>query len=299
MNCLKLGHFFLRDCKSSHHCRHCQKTHHTLLHVDAQSPHTNSPPTVSSNTSAGSLTDTLLMTCQVHVGSKVKARALLDPASSSSFISERLVQGLGIPRSRSEIMISGVAGLRSSSPFRSVATVTISPTYSLRWLSFSTFVVPRVTSDLPLNPVELKTSWTHLNDLQCADPHFDTPSRIDMLLGVDVYIDSLLHGWRSGLPDSPVAFQTIFGWVLAGRTQSSPSHVVASHHISVASLNDDLLCKFWEIKEVSSMRELLSMEGQGVVNHRNRIARILMGDLKYPFLDERARKHWVNLGHRH
>ena len=101
MNCLKSGHF-LNECKSSHYCRICQKPHHTLLHIDPQEP--NPPPVVSSNTSTGTIPDTctLLMTCQVFVrapdGSKVKVRALLDSASSSSFISERLVQNLCIPR---------------------------------------------------------------------------------------------------------------------------------------------------------------------------------------------------------
>ena len=98
MNCLKAGHF-LKECKSSHHCRSCQKPHHTFLHIDARE--TNPPSVISSNTSMGTLPDTLLMTCQVLVqgpdGSKVKARALLDSASSSSFISECLVQSLSIP----------------------------------------------------------------------------------------------------------------------------------------------------------------------------------------------------------
>ena len=119
MNCLKSGHF-LKECKSSHHCRSCQKPHHTLLHVDAQEP--NPQSVVSSNISTGAILDTLLMTCQVLVrapdGSKVKVRALLDSASSSSFVSERLVRNLCIPRSRYKITVSGVAGLTSPSPLR-------------------------------------------------------------------------------------------------------------------------------------------------------------------------------------
>lgn len=124
-------------------------------------------------------------------GSRVKARALLDPASSSSFVSEHLVQGLGIPRSHSSITVSGVAGLCSSTPFKSVVNVSISPTHSpTRQLSLSAVVVPRVTSDLPLSPVKMKDSWTHLDGLHLADPSFHTPGRIDLLLGVDVYVDS-------------------------------------------------------------------------------------------------------------
>ena len=266
MNCLKSGHY-LKDCKSSHFCRNCQRPHHTLLHVDVRGP--DSPLSVTSNTSIGVMTDMLLMTCQVSVqapdGSKMKARALLDPASSSSFISERSVQSLGIPRSRNNITVSGVAGLASPSPF---ATLTITPSHSSnRWVSFTAIVVPCVTSDLPLSPVSLKPEWTHLQGLPLADPQFGTPGRIDLLLGVDVYVDSLLHGRRSGPPNSPVAFKTIFGWVLAGRTQYTSSHHVTSHHISTVPSDNDILRKFWEIEEPVPDNIPLSLEDQGVMSH--------------------------------
>ena len=220
MNCLKSEHY-LKDCKSSHFCRNCQRPHHTLLHVDVRGP--DSPLSVTSNTSISVMTDMLLMTCQVLVqapdGSKMKAWALLDPTSSSSFISERLVQSLGIPRPRNNITVSGVAGLASSSSFKSIATLTITLSHSSNhWVSFTAIVVPCVTSDLPLSPVSLKPEWTHLQGLPLADQQFGTPGRIDLLLGVDVYVDSLLYGQRSGPPNSPVAFKSIFGWVLAGRT---------------------------------------------------------------------------------
>ena len=42
VNCLKLGHF-VKQCKSLHHCKTCQKPHHTLLHID-------NTPTLSSST---------------------------------------------------------------------------------------------------------------------------------------------------------------------------------------------------------------------------------------------------------
>ncbi len=265
MNCLRSGHF-LDKCRSVHHCKRCQKPHHTLLHVDVQETNTSEtsvPSTVSSNTSMSTLPETLLMTCQVMVkapdGSKVKARALLDSASTSSFVSERLVQGLGIPRSRQRITVFGVAGLSSTSPFKSVVTVDILPTNPMHdvQLPVVAVVVPRVTCDLPLNPVHSKPDWAHLDGIPLADPLYDTPGHIDLLLGVDVYVQSLLNGRRSGPPDSPVAFETIFGWVIAGRTQSQQlSHYVMSHHVSTVPEVDELLRKFWEVEELGSGYQL-------------------------------------------
>lgn len=146
-----------------------------------------------------------------------------------------------------------------------MSTIQITPVHrSDQKISFAAIVVPRVTSDLPLNPVSLRPEWTHLQNITLANADFDTPGRIDLLLGVDVYVDTVLHGRQHGPPNSPVAFNTIFGWVLAGRTQPKTQHQVLSHHVSVS--DDDTLRRFWELEEMSCS-ESVSDEEQGVVNH--------------------------------
>ena len=188
------------------------------------------------------------MTCEVNInGSTVKARALLDSASSASFISERLAQSLSLSRSPLSARISGVAGLIHKSPLQSVATFTVSPTRNLsKKFTVTAVVVPRVTCDLPQHPISFDPSWKHLHQLPMADPHFGVPSRIDILLGVDVFVDSLLNGRKVGPPGSPVAIETIFGWVLAGRTESlNPHSRIATHHTAILA-GDDLLRLFWK-----------------------------------------------------
>ena len=70
---------------------------------------------VSSNASAGSnVPNTLLMTCQVQIqapdSTSVKARALLDSGSTMSFVSERIVQSLGL-----RLTVSGIGGMSTKS----------------------------------------------------------------------------------------------------------------------------------------------------------------------------------------
>ena len=53
LNCLHPGDF-VKNCKSLHHCRRCQKPHHTLLHVDQpviqfSPPSSSHPSTVINN----------------------------------------------------------------------------------------------------------------------------------------------------------------------------------------------------------------------------------------------------------
>ena len=107
-------------------------------------------------------------------------------------------------------------------------------------------MVPCITCDLPLQPVPFDSKWTHLSSLKLADPDFGHPGKIDVLLGVDVYAETL-HGWRSGPSDSPAAFETRFGWVLSGSTSNmhvSSHHGVASFHSQLVASGDELLCKF-------------------------------------------------------
>ena len=88
-------------------------------------------------------------------------------------------------------------------------------------LDVSAIVVPHVTQHLPVQPVHLKSSWSHLSGLRLADPDFSWPGKIDILLGVDLYASVILQGRRSGPPGTPIALETKFGWVYTCR-QSQP-----------------------------------------------------------------------------
>ena len=244
MNCLRPGHY-AKQCTSLGKCRRCQRPHHTLIHNEAVAGQSDASPQASTvtttaytNAATGFTSNTLLMTCQLLVhspdGATLKARALLDSASSTSFISERLTQALRLPKSSQSIRISGIAGLSHRSPLHSTVSFDISPTSCKDdKINVSAVAVPRVTSDLPLQPIPLNATWSHLSGLPLADPDFGRPGRIDVLLGVDVYIDVVKHGRRTGPPNSPVAFETKFGWVLAGRTKvPASSHHATSYHVS-------------------------------------------------------------------
>ena len=216
-------------------------------------------------------TDSLLMTCHVTVNSPngltTTARGLLDSASSVSFITERLAQHLHLPRSRQSAQISGVTGLSRHS--QSVASLSVSSTYShSEQIPVTAIVAPKITCDLPMHKVSLQPHWKHLSGLQLSDPTFGKPDRIDLLLGVDVFCEVMKHGRQRGAQGSPTAFETTFGWVLAGSYVPPiiPSFHVVSLHTSVLS-GDDLLKRFWEIEERINNAPILSAEESRVVKH--------------------------------
>ena len=227
---------------------------------------------VTSNVATGLASDSLLMTCRVLIhspnGSVMKVRAILDSASSASFISERLTHLLEFPHTRRNVRISGVAGLSHGTLSHSVVQFALLPVQSPTDKSqVSAIVIPRVTCDLPVKPVTPKLSWDHLSDIPLADPDFGRPGRIDLFLEVDIFVTSLLHGRRVGSPGSPTALETIFGWVLAGLVESQGHRRHVTTHHAFATTGDDLLHKFWEIEETPGNHILCSLEEQTVLSH--------------------------------
>ncbi len=293
INCLKPGHYVKR-CTSSQRCRRCQKPHHTLLHVEVQpetrepppTPPTSAPPSAPSP-SPPNLTNLpshvaqgnsktrqpLLMTCRILVSSPdgftTQARAMLDSASSSSFVSERLAQHLRLPRSGRLVQITGIGGVSHNSVNQSVSHFRISPVWRGDGgsMEVEAIVLPKVTLNVPVHPVSYDSEWHHLSGIQLADPDFGTPGRVDVLLGVDVFTSVLLHGRRHGPSGSPVALETLFGWVLAGgmKPDQSPTQVTASH-ASVLT-GDDLLRKFWETEELDAGNPTPTIEEKSVTDH--------------------------------
>ena len=221
MNCLKPDHY-VKQCKSLHRCRKCQKPHHTLLHVENKEPRpppqstaTHVPdPTINPvpvHATTGVTSNSLLMMCRILVdalhGTSVEARALLNYASSASSISEHLTQTLCLPRSSQNVRISGVAGLSHGSPSQSIINFSVSSKPFEKKINVTAIIVQCVTCDLPLHLVPF--------DMHLTNPTFGHPGRINILLGVDVFTQVLLQGRQIGPPGSPVAFETVFGWVLA------------------------------------------------------------------------------------
>ena len=218
----------------------------------------------------------LLMTTRVLItapdGSSVETRALLDNASSASFISERLANSLSLPRASQSIRVSGIGGMSHKPPLQSVVQFQLSSLHpGGRKINVTAIVVPKVTCDLPMSPITFRMNWTHLSELPLADPGFTQPGRIDVLLGADIYVDVLRHGRRDGPPNSPTAFETDLGWVLCGNTGSALTSTQANVHVTTFHTSaipcDDVLRRFWELEEAPSQQACLSAEERMVVRH--------------------------------
>ena len=125
---------------------------------------------------------------------------------------------------------------------QSVTRFTVSATHSpKRKFIVNAFIVPQVTCELPAHPVSAKRNWKHLEGLRLADPEYNKPGRIDVLLGVEVFLEAMHQGRRHGPSNSPTATNTEFGWVLAGNVGSPLETPVITTHFSSVLSGDDLI----------------------------------------------------------
>ncbi|XP_073950871.1 uncharacterized protein [Choristoneura fumiferana] len=93
-------------------------------------------------------------------------------------------------------------------------------------------------------------NWEHLKELQLADPTYNQPGHIDILLGVEVYNEVIQPGLVKGDSGSPIALKTHLGWILSGKVRVSEGAKRLQPHVSL-HLNVELntmLRKFWELE---------------------------------------------------
>ncbi|KAH1027866.1 hypothetical protein HUJ05_001297 [Dendroctonus ponderosae] len=89
-------------------------------------------------------------------------------------------------------------------------------------------------------------------ELKLADPAFNMPSKIDMLIGASVFFELLSIGQFKLGKNLPILQKTILGWIITGRITSA--HNEADSFLSQCLMSkmtvERQLEKFWEVEEV-------------------------------------------------
>ncbi|KOC58845.1 hypothetical protein WH47_01707 [Habropoda laboriosa] len=274
-NCLNTGHRSV-DCTRGI-CKKCSKKHNTLLHVDhvgntSSSVRTNPPPSENqrSNVNAHVVSDlshesltvqtiisnledkvTMLATAIVHIkdnrGVKQECRVLLDSGSQSHFISEALVNKLGLHRDRINIRVSGISKLARNIEYQ-IHTNIISR-FNGSNKSVSCLVLPTVTENVPNRPID-SSLIPMPTKIMLADPQFNVPREIDMIIGGGLFWKLLCVGRQSLGPKHRSIQKTQLGWIVVGNLELSSSIAetrTICHLVTNEQLHDQLV-KFWEIE---------------------------------------------------
>ncbi|XP_029170330.1 uncharacterized protein LOC114940017 [Nylanderia fulva] len=257
-NCL--GRHQLSECSSKKTCTTCGSRHHSSLHDAFCNAKTATTSHLAQGSHPASVT-VLLATARVRVldghGSWHSARALIDQGSESSIISERLVQRLRLPRMPAAVSVYGL-GEKKTGVAKGKVQLTFRAHNGDQSNSVAALILPKLTLFAGGCRQSLQ-SWTHLKDLELADPEFRSADPVDLLLGADVYGVIIREGLKKGSHQEPVAQQTSLGWILSGTiNENARGHRVATHHCQI---EEDITClvrRFWEQEEVRRPSPILT-----------------------------------------
>ncbi|GIY83401.1 uncharacterized protein LOC103569155 [Caerostris darwini] len=100
--------------------------------------------------------------------------------------------------------------------------------------------------------------------LQSADVNYHQPGPIDIRLGVDVFGEIMLSGHLNVPRQSRSALESIFGWVILGKTKGDSQTVISNHaRCNVVEFQFD---KFGQLEEISNIKPY-TQEEMACENH--------------------------------
>ncbi|XP_058840942.1 uncharacterized protein LOC131696416 [Topomyia yanbarensis] len=276
-NCLRVGHRST-ECNCEKTCLKCKMKHHTMLHDETlkqnlteqencvSRPNNTSmvprPINESSSTSSEqsrnklacnhsqAIKTVMLLTAVVNVrdrnGSVLPCRTLLDNGSQVNLISESMVNRLGLERKPVCIPITGIGSSKTYA--RDIILAEVRSRINNFTMEIECLVVPKVTGIIPTTKIDT-SSWPIPADFQMADPQFNIPNHIDMLIGVSKFFRLLKSGFFQIADDLPDLQETHFGWVVAGDVRDSFSGQQFAHSVTIDQILETIQ-RFWALEEV-------------------------------------------------
>ncbi|XP_050532284.1 uncharacterized protein LOC126900516 [Daktulosphaira vitifoliae] len=170
-------------------------------------------------------------------------------------MTEHCVNLLMLKKCPSSVKITTFAN-QTSATVRGKSNVTLVPRDSQSpSLCIEALIVAHITGTTPQTSL-IHGNWPHLKNLSLADPLYNVPGSIDLLLGADILPEIFLDGKMSGKPGQPIAMETIFGWTLMGPVEQCNKLEITSLNITVSETLDTTLKKFWDLEEIPFTRHL-------------------------------------------
>ncbi|XP_071055150.1 uncharacterized protein [Onthophagus taurus] len=272
-NCLSSKHF-THKCTSNRRCLQCKSNHHTLLHLKKSTEAAVHVGTIGyhkkAENSNKNLTSVILPTVIIRIqdrfGKFHLTRALIDSGSMSNFITDRLSKRLQLPRSYHTSL--EIRGLNSMSSICNKGTVDcyIQPCHSnTPSFDLKAVITPTICADQPPSSFYINTH-KFLQNLTFHRDQYSNIKEIDLLIGAELVPQLLIGGRVMGGPDDPVAIESVFGWILMGRSTSSSTNSL----ITCLSIDDvsfeNTIQKFWELESLPT-KTITCSEDQQCEDH--------------------------------
>ena len=173
------------QCNKKIICDICKGYHNTLLHNGKME---NNQSKSISNYTNNNENETILATAMVEVKTNdeeyILVRALIDSGSQSTLVSKETAQKLRLPRKKSHTIIHGIS--TSQVVAKHKLLISLKPRYSSNFkVDVEAIVMPKLNKSLPNKSFEMPS--TKLKKYLLADPNFNISSRIDIIIGADMF----------------------------------------------------------------------------------------------------------------
>ena len=275
-NCLR-GNHHVQNCISGG-CRKCGQRHNSLIHFDNPVSNNHSNSNFSNKQShSNPSTSTQISNYQLLIPSQVvlatavvdavdnqgishPCRIMLDGGSQPHVITERFANKLGLKKISVDVPLGAIDNL--STTIKHVTNAKIKSRYINSECDLSLFVVQTIGTTMPSIPID-RSSFSTPQDLFLADPNFQTPAEVDIILGAQYFYHFMGSG-KIPIEGHPAVFQeTDFGWVVAGTFNHK--HTKKSK-ISCNNMNFSELPLLWDLNS-ASVAPLRSREEEACEKH--------------------------------
>ena len=314
INCLKKGHT-VSSCRAMN-CKICKRPHHSLLHRNTNNPfnkNNNNNGNASSNVcqndnsasvsvcqienskNSNQINETpsfnkattlkissnkdvvILATAVIEIKDKFgnfqPVRALLDSGSQVNFVTEETASRLKIHREHEGLNLIGIGEVETSTK-QKISTIIKSRINETKF-DIDLFVMKSISGYQPEANISTK-EWNIPKNLPLADPHFNKRSKIDLLVGADVFFQLLSRGQVKLDESLPTLHKTCFGWIVSGKyspLRNPNSKLNYYCNLVEQNLNvdmealDKIVEKFWTIEEVVNEKPHYTDEQKACENH--------------------------------
>ncbi|XP_055686819.1 uncharacterized protein LOC129792077 [Lutzomyia longipalpis] len=293
-NCLKATHT-VESCKGSN-CKQCQLRHNTLLHDAFSKPAETSstkakpqdtkpinkpepqPSTSTTNMVVASTLHTqddstqnkryeiLLPTISLFVtgadGRYYRCRAFYDSCSQPNLITRRFAEKAFLQLQPTTLRpLKGITQQTMNLQYTVTATIT---SRDKKFSQTVNFVVVDEIADRQPN-FDMDISMVFPSDITLADPEFNKPGRVDMLIGAQLFGKTRRMG---AFGESPEFTETAFGYIASGSISMDANTDNNTCFLTMeADSLHQMIEKFWKIEEAENNSSKLTPNEQYCEQH--------------------------------
>lgn len=160
----------------------------------------------------------MLLTARVKVETKngmiFTCRTLLDTCSTASFITENLAKKLQVSKQTCSLTIQAMNDLTTTANY--YTQLTFKSMHSDFKKSLTFFIIPQITDFIP-NEAIPRNELNIPSHIKLADPEFDKPAAIDMLIAAGPTLSMFCPGQINLRKNDDLILQkTRLGWIIGG-----------------------------------------------------------------------------------